>query len=178
VPGGTYFFTVATFQRRPIFREANAVALFLAALEKVRVRHPFEIVSWVVLPDHLHMIWTLPEGESDFSTRWNLVKGNFSRFYRAVAPIDPPIIGRPERRERAIWQRRYWEHLIRDDRDLAAHTGYIHFNPVKHGHASAPRDWPHSSFHAFVARGDLEASWGSGDMPGFPHVADEPEADV
>ena len=113
----------------------------------------------MVLPDHLHAIWTLPEGDADFSTRWRLIKSNFSRDLPRSERIST---SRAAKSERGIWQRRYWEHQIRDEEDLARHVDYIHFNPVKHGLVARARDWPHSSFHRLVAAGLLHPDWGIG----------------
>jgi putative transposase len=114
------------------------------------------MVACVVLPDHLHCIWTLPEGDAGIANRWRQIKSTFSR----ALPADER---RSQRRlaksERGIWQRRYWEHLIRDERDLRNHIDDIHFNPVKHGHVARVADWPQSSFHRFVREGVLPANW-------------------
>ena len=110
-----------------------------------------------MLPDHLHAIWSLPEGDADFATRWSLIKSGFSRGLSASAARSPSKLGK---REKGIWQRRYWEHVIRDEADMARHIDYIHFNPVKHGLVSRVCDWPHSSFHRYVAEGVLPADWG------------------
>jgi putative transposase len=125
----------------------------------VQRRRPFETVAICVLPDHIHALWGLPEGDADFSTRLSLIKSGFSRGLDAQARSTSKIT----RREKGIWQRRYWEHAIRNDADLARHVDYIHFNPVKHGHATRVADWPHSSFHRYVERGLLAADWG-GDL--------------
>lgn len=122
-----------------------------------RARRPFEVVAAVVLPDHLHCVWTLPAGDADNPTRCGHIKAAFSR---ALPRVEHRSVRRIARAERGIWQRRYWEHVIRDDRDLAAHVDYIHFNPVKHGHARRVVDWPHSTFHLDVARGAVAADWG------------------
>ncbi len=111
----------------------------------------------VVLHDHLHCIMTLPEGDADFSTRWNLIKGNFSRDVERRERISE---SRQGRRERGIWQRRFWEHMIRDQDDFNRHADYIHWNPVKHGWVSRASDWPHSSFHDYVRRGIYPSDWG------------------
>lgn len=113
-----------------------------------------------MLPDHLHAIWSLPGGDADFGLRWNLIKAAFSRGLPAVTSRSPSKIAK---RDKGIWQRRYWEHVIRDDADLAGHVDYIHFNPVKHRLVTRVRDWPYSSFHQHVARGDLPADW-AGDV--------------
>lgn len=143
-PGGSFFFTVVTAHRRPIFAQADAVALLGASLRAVRQARPFDIDAIVLLPDHLHCIWTLPEGDADFMTRWRLVNTWFSK--RSDC--------------KGIWQRRYREHLLRDERDFANHVDYIHFNPVKHGLVTRVADWPHSSFHRHVALGVYASDWG------------------
>ncbi len=118
-----------------------------AAFRATRRHHPFTIDAIVVLPDHIHAIWTLPVGDADFATRWQLIKAGFSR---GLAHHDQVSPSRSRKRERGIWQRRYWEHTLRDDADFARHADYIHFNPVKHGHVARVRDWPYSSFHRMV----------------------------
>jgi putative transposase len=130
------------------------------AFRETRQHHPFTIDAIVVLPDHLHTIWTLPEGDADFSTRWRLIKSAFSR------NLDTPEMisqSRAAKGERGIWQRRYWEHTIRDDNDLARHVDYIHINPVKHRLVARVRDWPHSSFHRMVRLGTYPEDW-AGDI--------------
>lgn len=126
----------------------------------VQQRHPFETIAICVLPDHLHAIWSLPQNDAGFSLRWGLIKSGFSRELPA-APLRSP--SQITKRDKGLWQRRYWEHAIRNDADLERHVDYIHFNPVKHALVSRVRDWPHSSFHRYVARGVLPADWG-GDM--------------
>jgi putative transposase len=128
-------------------------------------RNPFETIAICVLPDHLHAIWALPPNDSDFSLRWSLIKSGFSR---GLAVDMPRTQSKIARRERGIWQRRYWEHAIRDDGDLERHVDYIHFNPVKHGYVPKVVDWPHSTFHRYVAKGFLPADWGGdvGDIKG------------
>ena len=116
----------------------------------------------VILPDHLHAIWTLPQGDSDFATRWRLIKSTFSRSLPAGERISE---SRAAKGERGIWQRRYWEHTLRDEGDRARHADYIHFNPVKHGHSTRVSDWPHSSFHRMVKLGIYSADW-AGDTSG------------
>ncbi|HYG89521.1 MAG TPA: transposase [Azospirillum sp.] len=161
-PGGTYFFTVVTDGRAPLFSDAVCIDLLRASFRSVRERHPFIIDAIVVLPDHLHTIWTLPKTDDDYVTRWGLIKATFARNCPAEFKRKPDA-ARTRRRETAIWQRRYWEHRIRDERDLAAHIDYIHWNPVKHGYAQAASDWAHSSFHSFVRKGIYPPSWASTD---------------
>jgi putative transposase len=142
VPGGSYFFTVNLLDRRSDLLVIEIDAL-RTAVQAARARCPFHIDSWVVLPDHMHCVWTLPPGDADFSGRWQAIKAAFSRAVPAVGDRRASII---RRRERGIWPRRFWEHTIRDERDFATHVDHGHFNPVKHGVAASPGDWPFSSF--------------------------------
>jgi len=155
VPGGAYFFTVALLERRGRLLTENIEAL-REALRSVRDRRPFRIDAIVILPDHLHCIWTLPPNDADFSTRWRLIKSSFAR---AVAPGERLSIRRQMKHERGVWQRRFWEHAIRDQGDYDAHLDYIHFNPVKHGWVPRVAEWPHSSFHRFVRLGLYQPEW-------------------
>jgi putative transposase len=155
-PGGTFFFTVAIADRgddllvREIERLRHAYAL-------VQQRRPFETIAICVLPDHLHAIWSLPDNDSDFSSRWNLIKSGFSRGLAAAPSRSARQIGK---REKGLWQRRYWEHVIRNETDLRRHIDYVHFNPMKHGLVSRVVDWPHSTFHQYVEREELPSDWG------------------
>lgn len=146
VPGGTYFFTITLRDRRSNLLIMNIEAL-RTSVRKVRTRAPFHIDAWVVLPDHMHCLWTLPEGDADFPGRWQAIKKGLSKAIPTGEPRSSVMISRGER---GIWQRRYWEHTIRDERDYAAHMDYVHFNPVKHGLAQHVVDWPFSSFHRYV----------------------------
>jgi putative transposase len=156
IKGGTFFFT-ATLADRSSNLLVRRVDLLRRAYRQAQDRYPFETIAICVLPDHLHAIWTLPPDDADFSVRWGLIKSNFSRWVPAASQRS---LSKLAKREKGIWQRRYWEHAIRDAGDLARHVDYIHFNPVKHGLVSRVVDWPHSSFHQHVARGDLPADWG------------------
>jgi putative transposase len=142
VPGGTYFFTVNLADRRSRLL-TDEIAKLRTAYRTVAATWPFDTIAICVLPDHLHCIWTLPEGDADFSTRWRLIKLNFSK---SVAKSADPAQGRRPG-ERGIWQRRFWEHLVRDEQDMEACINYIHWNPVKHGLVTEIPDWPHSSWH-------------------------------
>ncbi|MEN6483946.1 MAG: transposase, partial [Syntrophobacteraceae bacterium] len=130
------------------------------AMREVMERHPFSIDAIVILPDHLHALWTLPAGDCDYPTRCALIKAGFSRRIPRGERCNP---SRVSRGERGIWQRRYWEHLIRDEQDFGRHVDYIHFNPVKHGYAGRASDWPYSSIHRCIAAGAMDPDWG-GDM--------------
>jgi len=155
IAGGRYFFTVNLADRRSSLL-TDRVEELRHAVRRVRALAPFGIDAWVVLPDHMHAVWTLPEGDSDFPRRWRAIKDLFSR---RIGPRETVSASRSSQGERGIWQRRYWEHAIRDDRDFAAHLNYVHFNPVKHGYVSHPIDWPYSSFRACVAKGLYPADW-------------------
>ncbi|MEA2920169.1 MAG: REP-associated tyrosine transposase [Bradyrhizobium sp.] len=150
-----FFFTVVLAER-PSQLLSDKIDRLRSAYRAVQQRRPFETIAICVLPDHLHALWQLPEGDADFSSRWSLIKSGFSR------GLDSKVrsASKVGKREKGIWQRRYWEHAIRDDRDLERHVDYIHFNPVKHGHVTRVADWPHSSFHRYVERGLLAADWG------------------
>jgi REP-associated tyrosine transposase len=171
VAGACYFFTVVTFRRQRLFADASTIALLDDVLRAAQAKRPFSIDALVVLPDHLHTLWTLPDGDADFADRWRQVKGTFSRAYSPSHTLPEPDPGRKRRGEQTIWQRRYWEHLIRDERDFAAHLDYIHFNPVRHGLAKAPRDYKHSTFRDWVARGAYEIDWASDEPPKLPDWA-------
>ncbi|KAF1712717.1 REP-associated tyrosine transposase [Pseudoxanthomonas sacheonensis] len=151
VPGGTYFFTVAIAERRRTLLTDRIDELRDAFRVAHKVR-PFRIDAIVVLPDHMHCLWTLPPGDDAFSIRWSHIKAGFSR---RIAVGEHRRPSRIAKRERGIWQRRYWEHLIRDGTDLRRRVDYIHFNPVKHGYVKQASEWPYSSLHAYIARGDL-----------------------
>ncbi len=151
VPGGCYFFTVVTYERRRLFAETHNVDLLREAFAHTKSRRPFSMDAIVILPDHLHCVWRLPEGDTDFSGRWRAIKQFVSR--RIDAPRSP-------RGEKLVWQRRFWEHLIRDEEDWRRHVDYIHFNPVKHGLVHAPEDWPYSSFPRAVENGWYRTGWG------------------
>lgn len=154
VTGATVFFTVALADRRSdlLVREIKRLR---AAVRATRTERPFDIVAWVVLPDHLHCVWTLPVGDRDFSTRWSAIKARFSAGLMAA----PRRASHLARREKGIWQRRFWERHIRNEADLAAHVRYCWLNPVKHGLVRRPADWPHSSIHRDIARGLVEPEW-------------------
>jgi putative transposase len=156
VEGGVFFFTVTLADRSSdvLVRHIDRLRRIYASVQK---RYPFDTVAICVLPEHLHAIWWLPEGDTNFPLRWSLIKAGFSR---GLPSENQRSNSKIAHRERGIWQRRYWEHAIRNDADLERHVDYIHFNPVKHGHVSKVCDWPHSSFHRYVARGDLPEDWG------------------
>lgn len=144
--GGTYFFTVVMFRRWPWFNDAWYVANLRQAFTDEINRRPFKIDAIVVMPDHIHAIWTLPGGDSDYPTRWQHIKRAFTKM---VPDEERPAVrgSRADKKEQAIWQRRFWEHRIRDEVDFATHVQYIHYNPVKHGYVERPEDWPYSSIH-------------------------------
>ena len=158
VPGGTFFFTVTLADRtsRALIDHVEALR---AAVSETRAAHPFAIDAVVILPDHIHIVMTLPEGDADYPNRLSLIK---RRFTDAVVRSGAPIVRR-RNGEIALWQRRFWEHTIRDDGDFERHVNYVHFNPVKHGLVSRVCDWPHSTFHEYVRRGAYPPDWGGCD---------------
>ncbi len=159
IKGGTFFFTVVTYMRYPIFEEDSAISLLTDCFNRVIKIYPFEVDAIAILPDHLHTIWTLPDGESDFSLRWKQIKSSFSRGY-----LGPRYQNLSEsmyhKGEKGIWQRRFWEHTIRDQTDFNRHCDYIHYNPVKHGLTESPLQWKYSSFEKFVQKGLYPNDWG------------------
>lgn len=161
-PGGIYFFTLTLADRRQ-----NWLTSHIAALKQsVRIeqqRAPFSLQAWVVMPEHLHLLMRLPDGDRDFSNRLRRIKGSFSR----QLPRNDARMSQLLKGERGIWQRRFWEHLIRDERDWQQHFDYIHYNPVKHGQVQRVIDWPHSSFHAYVDRGIYPRDWASDQAGAF-----------
>ena len=165
-PGATYFFTVVTHQRQPIFNNTQTIDYLRQAFHTVKTEKPFTIDAIVILPDHIHTIWTLPKDDADFSSRWQRIKAKFSR--QCPAEFQQTALPSRQRKgELAIWQRRFWEHQIRDETDLRQHIEYIHYNPVKHGLANTPKDWPYSSFHRHVKDGFYPADWGASDEVAF-----------
>lgn len=157
VPGGTYFFTVNLLERRRtlLVEHVDALRAAFAAAQSVR---PFVVIAAVVLPDHLHCLWRLPPEDADNATRWRHIKTAFSQ---RLPRQERRSAVRVSRKERGIWQRRFWERLLRDERDVRHHVDYIHYNPVKHGYVERVVDWPHSSFHRYVRQGVLGADWGA-----------------
>ena len=156
IAGASWFFTVNVIDRRSRIL-TDCIAALRCATAKVKHRHPFTIDAMVVLPDHLHAVWTLPVDDTDFSMRWRLIKSHFSR---AMPDFDRRSRSRIARRERGIWQRRFWEHAIRDETDYQRHVAYCYLNPVRHGWVRRVRDWPYSSFHRDVRAGLLPVDWG------------------
>ena len=158
IHGGTYFFTVVTFRRRGFLCEPANVELLRKAFRTVKSAHPFTIDAFVLLPEHLHCIWTLPTGDLNYSMRWNAIKKYFTRHCSEEYKL-PPNASQRRKRMQTVWQPRYWEHLIRDERDFEKHYDYIHWNPVKHGLVSRVNEWPYSSFHRFVRLGQYPPNW-------------------
>ncbi|WP_027357997.1 REP-associated tyrosine transposase [Desulforegula conservatrix] len=159
IPEATYFFTVTTYLRRNIFGNEDNVRILGETARSVRKKHPFHVDAWVVLPDHMHCIWTMPENDSDFSIRWRLIKAGFSKkanHLHAPALADPSRI---KRRELTIWHRRFWEHMIRDESDYENHMNYVHFNPVKHNFVKKASEWKWSTFHRYVKLGVYSDDW-------------------
>jgi putative transposase len=173
VPGGSYFFTFVTHERLPLFEVEQNRHLLREAIQDIREKRPFTNVAMVLLPDHLHCVWTLPEGDYDYSLRMGLIKEAFTRAFLASGGLEGAMSeSRQRHRERAVWQRRFWEHTCRDQDDLNRCIDYVHWNPVKHGLVSLPRDYPWSSFHRYVEHGLYPLDWGGANpCPGY----EEPE---
>ena len=156
IKGGTYFFTVNLAERKNTLLVDEIDKLRLA-FAKVKQKHPYKMDAVVILPDHLHALWSLPENDHDYATRWSLIKANFSRQIPREERISQ---SRQCKGERGIWQRRYWEHVIRNERDYETHVNYIHYNPVKHGYVTIASDWAYSSIHGYIEKGIVSKSWG------------------
>ena len=161
VKGGCYFFTINLLERYQNQLLVQHIDILRDVVRHVRVRHPFHIDGWVVLPDHMHCIWTLPQGDADYAKRIRLIKTLFSK---EMPKTEQRSYIMQQKGERGIWQRRYWEHTIRDERDYATHMDYLHYNPVKHGYIKKVMDWPYSTFRHHVRHGLYAENWGAGDV--------------
>jgi putative transposase len=173
VPGATYFFTVVTQQRQAVLTQPEFRAALKAAFRQVKNDHPFTIDTFVLLPDHLHCLWTLPPADADYAKRWSLIKRRVSQQTRGLL-ADTADTLRQKRGELNLWQRRFWEHQIRDDADFAQHADYIHFNPVKHGYVRRAADWQYTSLHLWIRRGWCNADWGGEGNSGPERAYGEP----
>jgi putative transposase len=173
VPGGTFFFTCVTYQRRPILTTELGRRCLRNAIETVHEKHPFEIVAVVLLPDHWHAVWSLPPGDDRYPLRWMRIKEEFTKGWLESGGSEiHQSASRKKHRQRGVWHKRYWEHTVRDENDLQRCVDYIHWNPRKHNLVQSVADWDWSSFHRFVTAGDYEPDWGRADpTPGW----DEPE---
>ena len=160
--GGTYFFTVVTYRRQHFLCNAAVRAALRASIVDTQQKHPFIIDGWVLFPDHLHCIWTLPEDDADFGIRWAMIKRFVTKQCGSELYRDDWMnTSKRKRNESTLWQRRFWEHQIRDDADYASHMDYLHYNPVKHGFVKQVKDWPHSTFHRYVRAGIYGENWGN-----------------
>ncbi|MDY7006319.1 MAG: transposase [Cyanobacteriota bacterium] len=167
--GGTYFITQVTSQRDTWLCSKVGRKALREAIERVREKHPFSIDAFVLLPEHFHCLWTLPPNDRDFSKRLRLIKTYVTKHYGQELSINQEIsLSRQKRKESNLWQRRFWEHLIRDERDFAVHCDYIHYNPVRHGLCANPQDWQFSSIHRFIAQEIYPANWGRDGSPEIP----------
>lgn len=177
VPGGTFFFTLVTDNRAPILAHAPGRPLLGSLLHRCQLRWPFTINAIVLLPDHLHAIWSLPPGDTAYPKRWGWIKKEFTKGWLQLGGSEQVVSrGRQRDGRRGVWQPKYWEHTIEDEDDFERHFDYIHFNPVKHGHVRCPRDWPWSSFHRWVDAGVYDRNWACGSdsqaVPDFSSIED------
>ncbi len=156
IPGGTYFFTANLLERYPNDLLTQHIDVLRAVVREVRRRYPFHVDAWVILPDHMHCVWTLPPEDADYTLRWRLIKVGFAKRLPKTERRSAVRVGRGER---GIWQRRFWEHTIRDERDYAAHVDYVHVNPRKHGYVNHVVEWPYSAFHRYVLDGVYPTDW-------------------
>ena len=167
IPGGVFFFTVVTNQRRQILVSSGNRGHLRRAFRDVRCRRDFTLDAIVLLPDHLHLLMHLPHGDADYSIRIGGIKRRFTDLYLASGGKEAPMpSGRKAKRYRGVWQPRFWEHAVRDAEDYKRHLDYIHANPVKHGLVSRVGDWQWSSFHRYVRLGEYDLDWaGHVDLP-------------
>ncbi len=173
LPGGSFFLTVVTERRAGILCADLARAGLRAAILECQRQFPFRLDAIVLLPDHFHAILTLPPRDADYSKRIGIIKKHFTQSWLASGGAEQSrSVSRQRHRRRGVWQRRFWEHTLRDERDYTNHVNYLHFNPVKHGHVACPRDWPYSSFHRWVDLGVYAPDWGCGDVPRLDAVSD------
>jgi putative transposase len=167
MPGGTFFFTLVTYQRARLFADIRNINLLREVIQKIKQLHPFKMQAYVLLPDHFHCIWTLPE--SDYSTRWRLIKSYFTRScYQDNKHVSS--LSRKNKHEQCIWQRRFWEHTITTEADFENHVDYIHYNPVKHGYAASPSDWLHSSIHYYIQNEIYPKNWGQSGVVNLSNI--------
>lgn len=172
VPGATYFVTIVTYRRQSRFVDDATAQLWRGALSDASKQKPFKVVAGVILPDHLHLILELPPGIDDLSSRLGLAKANFTKTLGAATSNSK---SRAKHREADVWQRRFFDHMIRDEQDFISHMDYVHYNPVKHGHAECPKDWKWSSFKHWVERGAYTLEWAckrTGEPPNFTAIKD------
>ncbi len=161
IEGGIYFFTLVTHYRKPIFSVDKAANLFLEAINHVKNFHPFSTLAFCILPDHIHLLWEMPIDDVDYSMRISEIKKRFSKgFIEEFGNPNLPNTSQQRRGETGIWQRRFWEHYVRDEEDLNNHIDYIHYNPVKHGLVMRVNQWRGSSFFDFVKQGFYDVNWG------------------
>jgi len=168
--GNIFFFTVVTYRRQAFLCLKESRAVLGEIIKETQATLPFNIEAWVLMPEHIHCIWKLPEGDNDYSKRWGKIKAGYTkRVGKTLVGKRENISGsRTKHREQVVWQRRFWEHQIRDERDFELHCNYIHYNPVKHGLVSSPKDWAYSSFDEYVKRGIYPRDWGSMEVVAFP----------
>ena len=162
LPGGIFFFTVITYHRRKILTRTESRAFLRMVINKTQKKYPFIIEAWVLLPEHLHCVWRMPQNDANYSLRWRLIKSGFSRHAKSLFHKPEQMTpSQKQRHEVTIWQRRFWEHQISDENDYQKHIDYIHYNPVKHGLVTRVKDWPYSTFHRYVKKGVYDENWGS-----------------
>jgi putative transposase len=176
VAGGTYFFTVVTQNRSPIFRCPEARTILGTSFRDCLGKEPFTVNAVVLLPDHLHTLWTLPPGDKNYDARWKRIKSHFTHHWLAAGGAEGPVTrGKRRERRRGVWQRRYWEHTVVDEDDFSIRFDYIHYNPVKHRYVRCPADWQESTFHRWVDAGVYQSNWACGDRdepPDFAKIID------
>ncbi|MBR9801141.1 transposase [bacterium] len=171
VPGACYFFTVVTYRRSSVFESRDAQSLLGNVIRECRERWPFVVNAMVLLPDHLHAMWTLPRGDDRYSARWGYIKKQFTSRYLAETGVEQGVSAAEQKeRRRGVWQPRFWEHTIQSESDFERHFDYLHYNPVKHQYVQCPHEWSASSFHRWVNAGVYSRDWGCQQSLRFPDV--------
>ena len=178
-PGGSYFLTIVTEKRTPIFRQQKARQLLKQTIRTCRQHWPFDLDAFVLLPDHFHMILSLPPTDMEYPKRIGFIKKEFTKSWLAIGGQEqPPSESKLRHRRRGVWQRKYWEHTCRDEDNYRSHVDYIHYNPVKHGYVECPNDWAWSSFHRYVRNGVYPADWCCPGNKGTPEPPDFSKIDI
>jgi putative transposase len=163
--GGTYFFTVITYRKQKFLCDDMVRTALRNGIRKTQSNYPLTIDAWVLMPDHLHCIWTLPPDDANYGIRWSMIKQYVTKTCGTVLNCEDLMTqSKKKRKESTIWQRRFWEHQIRDDKDYKSHMDYIHYNPVKHKLTACVNDWPYSTFHRFVKQGIYTKTWGGSNL--------------
>jgi len=156
IPNSITFITCVTRDRYPYLKSKSDIDLFFSTLARVKEIKPFELMAYVVLPDHFHWLMKVDQSSGNFSKVMHSIKRNFTQNYKQAHNVQKSI---------SIWQRGFWDHVIRDERDLEIHLDYIHWNPIKHGCVNKPSNWPYSTYRDWEGMGIYDLGWGCVEIP-------------